>query len=235
MESLNGKVALVTGGSSGIGFAITEALLKEGMKVAICGKSQEKLTKAESAFREYSKNLFSMPADVTKKSEVNRWVDAALQKLGTIDALVNNAGVAAWSDIENITDAHLDYQMNVNLKGPLYCSQAVLPHMREQNRGYIINISSVLGKFSYSGTAAYSASKFGLMALSDSLREEGAQSNIKVTAICPGYVATPLVAGSPVPLEEMIRPEDIARAVLFLLNLSEHAVIKEIVITRKGD
>jgi len=235
MERLKNKVALVTGGSSGIGFAITESLLEAGARVAICGRDKGKLRKAEEAFEGYGNNFMAMAADVSKKIDVDHWVKAALKKFGRIDVLVNNAGVALWSEVENITDEHLDYQLDVNLRGPLYCSQAVLPFMKEQRSGYIINISSICGKFGFAGTAAYSASKFGLMALSDSLREEGQSYNIKVTAICPGYVATPLVADAPVPQEEMIRPEDIAKTVLFLLSLSEYAVVKEIVITRKGE
>lgn len=235
MKPLKGKVALVTGAGSGIGFAIAKALLDEGGSVAICGRDEEKLRKAEAELVKHGKNLLVMPADVSRKSDVDQWVKAAIREFGRIDVLVNNAGVARWSDVENITDEHLDYQLNVNLRGPLYCAQAVLPHMKGQQSGYIINISSVCGKSGFAGTAAYSASKFGLMALSDSLREEGASSNIKVTAICPGFVATPMVTDAPVPLEEMIRPEDIAKAVLFLLNLSEYAAVKEIVITRKGE
>ncbi|HEY4619337.1 MAG TPA: SDR family oxidoreductase [Nitrospirota bacterium] len=235
MGPLKGKVALVTGGGSGIGFAITKALLEEGMRVAICGRDEGKLRKAETELEKHGGNLLVMPADVSKKPEVDQWVKAALREFGRIDVLVNNAGVARWSDVENITDEHLDYQLNVNLRGPLYCSQVVLPYMKGQQSGYIINISSICGKSGFAGTAAYSASKFGLMALSDSLREEGASSNIKVTAICPGFVATPMVTDAPVPLEEMIKPEDIAKTVLFLLNLSEYAAVKEIVITRKGE
>jgi len=235
MESLKGKVALVTGGSSGIGLAITRVLLEAGMHVAICGRDKDRLRKAEKALKEYGKNLIVMSVDVSNKPQVKKWVKASLDRAGRVDVLVNNAGVARWAEVENITDEHLDYQLNVNLRGPLYCSQSVLPCMKEQRNGYIINISSVCGKFGFAGTAAYSASKFGLMALSDSLREEGAAHNIKVTAICPGYVATPMVTDAPVPLDEMIRPEDIASTVLFLLNLSEYAAIKEIVITRKGE
>ncbi len=235
MGPLKGKVALVTGGGSGIGFAITKALLEEGMRVAICGRDEGKLRKAETELTKHGKHLLVMPADVSRKSEVDQWVKAAISQFGKIDVLVNNAGVARWSDVENITDEHLDYQLNVNLRGPLYCSQVVLPYMKGQQSGYIINISSICGKYGFAGTAAYSASKFGLMALSDSLREEGASFNIKVTAICPGFVATPMVTDAPVPLEEMIRPEDIAKAVLFLLNLSEYAAVKELVITRKGE
>ncbi len=235
MKQLKGKVALITGGGSGIGFAITKALLDEGMHVTICGRDEGKLRKAEAELGKHGGKLLVMPADVSKKSEVDHWVEAAVREFGRIDVLVNNAGVARWSDVENITDEHLDYQLNVNLRGPLYCSQAVLPYMKEQQGGYIINISSICGKFGFAGTAAYSASKFGLMALSDSLREEGTSFNIKVTAICPGFVATPMVTDAPVPLDEMIRPEDIANTVLFLLNLSKHAAIKEIVITRREE
>jgi len=235
MGPLKGKVALVTGGGSGIGFAITKALLDEGMRVSICGRDEGKLKRAETELEKHGGNLLVMPADVSNKHEVDQWVKAAIREFGRVDVLVNNAGVARWSDVENITDEHLDYQLNVNLRGPLYCSQVVLPYMKGQQSGYIINISSICGKSGFAGTAAYSASKFGLMALSDSLREEGASSNIKVTAICPGFVATPMVTDAPVPLEEMIRPEDIAKAVLFLLNLSEYAAVREIVITRKGE
>lgn len=235
MGPLKGKVALVTGGGSGIGLAVTKALLTEGMRVAICGRDEGKLRKVEQELGKYRGNLLVMPADVSKKHEVDQWANTALREFGCIDVLVNNAGVARWSDVENITDEHLDYQLNVNLRGPLYCSQVVLPHMKGQHSGYIINISSVCGKSGFAGTAAYSASKFGLMALSDSLREEGASFNIKVTAICPGFVATPMVTDAPVPMEEMIKPEDIAKTVLFLLNLSEYAAVREIVITRKGE
>ncbi len=235
MKPLKGKVALVTGAGSGIGFAIAKALLDEGMSVAICGRDEGKLRKAEIDLEKHGTHLLVMPADVSRKSEVEQWVKATIREFGRIDVLVNNAGVARWSDIENITDEHLDYQLNVNLRGPLYCSQIVLPYMKGQQSGYIINISSVCGKSGFAGTAAYSASKFGLMALSDSLREEGASSNIKVTAICPGFVATPMVTDAPVPLEEMIKPEDIAKTVLFLLNLSEYAAVREIVMTRKGE
>ncbi len=235
MGPIKGKVALVTGGGSGIGLAITRSMLHEGMNVAICGRDENKLRTAETELDKHRKNLLVMPADVSKKPEVDRWIRAAADQFGRIDVLVNNAGVARWSDVENITDEHLDYQINVNLRGPLHCSQVVLPYMKEQQSGYIINISSICGKSGFAGTAAYSASKFGLMALSDSLREEGASFNIKVTAICPGFVATPMVTDAPVPLDEMIKPEDIAKTILFLLNLSEYAVVKEIVMTRKGE
>ena len=232
MESLEGKVALVTGGSSGIGLAIRKTLLAEGMRVAICGRDEEKLRKVEKGLKAFGKSLMAVPADVSIRTEVDLWVNTAGKQFGRIDVLVNNAGVALWAEVEDITDEHLDYQLNVNLRGPLYCSQAVLLGMKERRSGYIINISSICGKYGFAGSGAYSASKFGLMALSDTLHKEVAPYNIKVTAICPGYVATTLVKDAPVPQEKMITPEDVAKTVVFLLNLSEHATVKEILISR---
>lgn len=229
------NVALITGGSSGIGFAIAKALLEKDMKVAICGRDRNKLKRAEAELDQYGNNLLSMSVNVANRAEVNKWVKQAFERFGRIDILVNNAGVALWSNIEDIGDEHLEYHLSINLKGSLYCAQAVIPYMKEQRKGYIINISSICGKTAFAGTGAYSISKFGLMALSDSLREEMAPYNIKVTAICPGYVATPLVADAPVPREEMIRPDDIAKTVTFLLELSDKAMIKEIVIERMGE
>ncbi len=232
MFILEDTVVLVTGGSRGIGFAITKALLEKGAKVAICGRDMKRLKEAEEKLGSYRECLMVMQADVSKRDQVENWVKNALEKFQKIDVLVNNAGVALWANIEDINDEDLDYQFNINLKGPLYCTQAVLPHLKEKRKGYIINISSIAGKTGFAGSGAYSVSKFGLMGLSDSLREEVAPYNIKVTAICPGYVATPLVADAPVPLEEMIRPEDIANTIIFLLGLSDRAVIKEIIIDR---
>jgi 3-oxoacyl-[acyl-carrier protein] reductase len=235
MKSLKDHVALVTGGSSGIGLAVVKTLLDQGMKVSFCGRDEKKLNKAEKEVQGHQGRFMAASADVSRKKEVDRWVEQSIKAWGRVDLLVNNAGVASFSEVEKITDKDWDYQLDINLKGPLYCSQAIIPQMKRQRGGYIINISSVLGKTSFSGTAAYAASKFGLMALSDSLRDELHSHHIKVTAICPGYVATPLVADAPVPQSEMIQPEDIANTIVYLMNLSDYAVIKEIVITRPGE
>ena len=235
MKSLKDHVALVTGGSSGIGLAVVKTLLDQGMKVSFCGRDKKKLNNAEKEVQGHQGRFMATSADVSQKEEVDRWVEQSIKAWGRVDLLVNNAGVASFSEVEKITDKDWDYQLDINLKGPLYCSQAVIPQMKRQRGGTIINISSVLGKTSFSGTAAYAASKFGLMALSDSLRDELHSHRIKVTAICPGYVATPLVADAPVPQAEMIQPEDIAKTTVYLLNLSDYAVIKEIVITRLGE
>ena len=176
-----------------------------------------------------------MPVDVAKKEAVDYWIQRVIDRFGRIDVLVNNAGVGQTSEIEKITEGQWNYQLDTNLKGAFFCIQAVLPHMKKQQEGYIINISSICGKSGVQNLAAYSASKSGLIALSDSLRLEVEQYNIKVTAICPSYVATPMVAKAPVPQNQMSQPDDISQIILMLLALSDYAVIKEVVLTRKGE
>lgn len=232
LEVWKNGVALITGGSSGIGLAIARALGKVGIRVSICGRDPRKLHQAEADLKQQGIPVFAHPCDVSRRDQVEQWVRRSVETFGQVDILVNNAGVALWAPVEAITDEHWETQMAINLKGTLYCVQAALPHLKARPRGYVINISSICGKVGFAASAAYSASKFGVMALSDSLREEMIPHRVKVTAICPGYVATPLVADAPVPQEEMIRPEDIAETVLYLLRLSDWAVVKEIVITR---
>jgi len=147
---------------------------------------------------------------------------------------VNNAGVGRLKSIADSTEADWDRIQAINLKGTFLCTKAVLPIMKRQRSGYIVNIASVAGKTGFGGAAAYSASKFGMVGLTESLLEEAIEHNIKATAICPGFVATPMVQGAPVPQEEMIPPEDIGKLVVGLLHLSPYTVIKEIVVERKG-
>ena len=124
--------------------------------------------------------------------------------------------------------------MGTNLKGAFFCTKNVLPIMKKQKYGYIINIASLAGKVGFGGSSIYSASKFGMVGFGESLLEEGVADNIRVTTLCPGFVATPMVAGASVSFEEMIPPKDIGQLVVTLLHLSENTVIKEIVIHRKG-
>jgi len=122
----------------------------------------------------------------------------------------------------------------VNLRGAFLCARAVLPSMKRQRRGYIVNISSLAGKIGMAGSAAYCASKFGLVGLSQSIGEEGEPWNIRATAICPAYVNTPMVRGAPVDPSRMIQPQDIAATVRYLLELTDYAVVKEVVVERQG-
>jgi NAD(P)-dependent dehydrogenase (short-subunit alcohol dehydrogenase family) len=138
------------------------------------------------------------------------------------------------AQLDDLKEKDWEEILNINLKGVLLCTQAVLPEMKRRRRGYVVNISSIAGKEGFAGGGAYCASKFGVMALTQTLLEEARPYNIRATAICPGYVDTPMVVAAPVPGSEMIRPEDIAKTVLYLLNLSDKAVVREVVMTRIG-
>lgn len=230
--------ALVTGASQGIGFAVAGALLGRGWKVAICARRAEGVASAAAelarAHAGADARLYAAPADVSSEDDVKRWVAEATARLGPADLLVNNAGIGVFGEIGKLTAESWERALGVNLKSAFLCTREVLPAMRARGSGYVINISSLAGKKGMSGTAAYSASKFGMIGLSQSLLEEGKAHNIRVTTICPGYVATPLAEGASVSASEMIQPEDIAATVLYLLDLTPKVVIREIVVERIG-
>ncbi|MEC4678880.1 MAG: SDR family oxidoreductase [Nitrospirota bacterium] len=234
MSDLSGQVALITGGSSGIGLAIAAVLLAEGMTVAITAREPKRLEKAAEALRAKGGRVIAMPTDVSQASEVSAFVNHVKDEIGRIDLLVNNAGIFRLGKIADLSEADWDAVQDINLKGAFLCTKAVLPIMKSQHSGYVVNISSVAGKTGFGEASAYCASKFGLIGLTESLLEEGVKDGIRATAICPGYVATPMVAGVDVPQSEMIPPEDIAKVVQSLLHLSPLTVIREIVVNRVG-
>ena len=161
-------------------------------------------------------------------------VKQTLDSFGRIDLLVNSAGIGKLESIEKSTEAEWDEVQAINLKGAFLCTKAVLPIMKRQQSGYIVNIASLAGKIGFGGAAAYSASKFGMVGLTESLLEEAIGDHIRATVICPGYVDTPMVRGVSVSSQEMIPPEDIGKLVVGLLHLSPVTVIKEIVVQRMG-
>jgi 3-oxoacyl-[acyl-carrier protein] reductase len=237
MSHLKDQVALITGGSSGIGFAVARMALSEGMRVAISARNKEKLSRALAELKKEAQSeerLMALPADVSVASQVEGMVRETVQKWNRIDLLVNNAGIGQWAPIDEMTEEEWDRVQAVNLKGAFLCTKTVLPVMKRQRSGYIVNISSLAGKEGMAGVAAYSASKFGMIGLTESLLEEAIEHQIRATAICPGYVATPMVAGASVPPEEMIPPSDIGKIIIGLLHLAPVTVIKEIVVQRRG-
>ncbi|MFQ5580250.1 MAG: SDR family oxidoreductase [Nitrospiria bacterium] len=237
MSHLQNQTALITGGSSGIGLAIASMLLEEGMAVAIAARDKQKLDQARQSLEKTEKKgakVIAIPADVSKAEQVAAFVEQAVDAFGRIDLLVNNAGIARFNPIEDLSEEDWDETQNINLKGAFLCTKAVLPVMKRQGSGYVINISSVAGKSGFTGASAYCASKFGMIGLTESLLEEAIQHQIRATAICPGYVATPMVSAVPIPQGEMIPPEDIGKLVVGLLHLSPLTIIKEIVVNRKG-
>ncbi|HXC62096.1 MAG TPA: SDR family NAD(P)-dependent oxidoreductase [Nitrospiria bacterium] len=237
MSHLKDQVAIVTGGSSGIGLAISRAFVREGMRVTIAARDKRRLNQAALQLKSRSAGndtVLAVQTDVSRATEVRQMVRQTLDRFGRLDVLVNNAGIGRLAPLDRLKEKEWDETLGINLKGVFLCTQAVLPGMKRRRGGYVVNISSVAGKEGFAGGGAYCASKFGVMALTETLIEEAKSYDIRATAICPGYVDTPMVAGVPVPAAEMIRPEDIAQTVLYLLHLSKNVIVREIVMTRTG-
>ncbi|MFQ5587309.1 MAG: SDR family oxidoreductase [Nitrospiria bacterium] len=234
MPDLKGQAALITGGSSGIGFAIASMLLSEGMTVAIAAREPKRLEAAAQALRGSGGKVIALRTDVSKAEDVTACVEQMIDATGRIDLLINNAGIFKQGKVAELSEADWDVVQDINTKGAFLCTKAVLPFMRARQSGYVVNISSVAGKTGFASASAYCASKFGMIALTESLLEEEVKNGIRATAVCPGYVATPMVEAVDIPQPEMIPPEDIAKIVLGLLQLAPHTVIREIVVNRTG-
>jgi 3-oxoacyl-[acyl-carrier protein] reductase len=230
--SLDNKIAVVTGGNSGIGKAVAIALAREGAQVVIAGRRQKENERvAEQIRASLGRKTLAVRADVSKEADCERLIAETVKSFGRLDILVNNAGVAGSGEIAHLSTEEFDRALKTNLYGTFWCSRAAFRQMRSQQGGFIINISSIAGKEAWSGTGAYSASKFGIMALTQALADEGKPHNIKCAAICPALVATPMTGVSGA---EFLQPDDIAETVLYLLRLSPACWPTEVVLPRKG-
>ncbi|WPD19796.1 SDR family oxidoreductase [Thermaerobacter composti] len=209
---LQDKVAIVTGASRGIGAAIVRTFVAEGAQVVGVARSGDALEALRAALGEAASRFVPRVADVTSAAAARDVVRETLERFGRIDILVNNAGVGHFAPVHELPEAAWDEMMAVNLKAPFLWSQAVLPHMMERRDGHIIMISSVAGTTTFVNGAGYCASKWGLMALADTLRQEVRPYELRVTAVCPGSVQTHF-GGTP-PRDYALRPEDVAHTVL---------------------
>jgi NADP-dependent 3-hydroxy acid dehydrogenase YdfG len=235
------KVAIVTGASSGIGYATALALSRAGAKVAAGARRIDRL---ESLQREISKNggeIFIQKLDVTVKSECDAFADAVIKKWDSIDILVNNAGLQPLSFFKSLKVNEWDKMIDVNIRGVLYCTAAVITHMVNKKSGHIVNISSVAGRIIYPAGSVYCATKHAVTALSEGLRQEFSQrSNIRITCIEPGIVSTELINTiTDKALEkyvertkqmEALQAEDIADAIVFAVQAPSHVNVNEILI-----
>ena len=233
MGRLDGKAALVTGGGRGIGRAIALALSEEGCDVAIASRT---LSEVQGVAREIGKSVQAMAiqVDVSEPEDVDRMVKDTLRTFGRIDVFVNNAGVAIFKPISELTLEDWDRTMAVNLRGAFLCTQKVAEVMIKQKAGSIITICSSASKKAYPNQAAYVASKHGLLGLTKGLNLELKPYGIKVHAICPGGVDTRLTADARPGADrsDWMQPEDVAHVVLMLLTQSEGATIDEIYVRR---
>ena len=190
MEQLEGQVAIITGAGTGIGRGIALALAGEGARPVVCGRRKDRLQETLAAIRKAGGEGLAVRADVSKQADVERVVAKALEGYGTVDILVNNAGIGGEDSIHEHELADWEEVMAVNLRGPFLMARAVLPSMRRQRRGHIINISSESGLEYYEGSGAYGVSKHALNALGEYIQRENQELGIRVNTICPGMVVT---------------------------------------------
>ena len=220
--------ALVTGGSSGIGLAIARMLRDEGYGLTLAARKLERL---EGAAGELDAATFTV--DVRDEEACAQLVAAHLERHGGLDVLVNCAGVGIAGRIGDMSAKHFDLQQAVNLRGAFLVTREALPALREA-RGYVVNLASIAGTIPTPGLAGYGAAKAALIALTRSLDREEADTGVRATAICPGFVDTPMAEWTGIPAEEMIQPEDCAELVRALLRLSPYARVPVVVIERGG-
>ena len=231
METI--KVAIITGASKGIGKAIAVGFGKMKYQTVLIGRNQEDLKKVSDEISNSGGLLPSrISVDITDSKKVKETVNEVIKQYGRIDILVNNAGIHFGGSLD-LPEEDFKSMLETNLVAQLVFAQEVVPAMKKQQSGYIFNISSRSGKVGFAGSGGYSASKFGLLGLNESLYRGLTPQGIKVTALCPAWVNTRMAreAGTPLEAEEMIQPDDLFQTIRWLLNLSDGACVKEVVIT----
>jgi 3-oxoacyl-[acyl-carrier protein] reductase len=217
--ALSGKVALVTGGSRGIGLAIAHALLQEGARVAITATSDETLRAATASLGAGGResDVLALCADARNHEQVAQAVDETARRFGGLDVLVNNAGVGIFRPVAALTTEEWHTIIDTNLSGAFYSCRAAIPHLRKRGGGWIVNISSLSGKHPFGDAAAYCASKAGLNAFTEALMQEVRHDGIRVTCIMPGSVRTEFGARRPGTDDWRLLPEDVAGVVRDIL------------------
>jgi NAD(P)-dependent dehydrogenase (short-subunit alcohol dehydrogenase family) len=220
------KAALVTGGSSGIGFAIASMLRENGFAVTLAARTRAKVEVAADRL-----GAHAVVADVAKEDDCRRLVDEHREQHGRLDVLVNSAGVGIAGHIDELDTKHIDLQLNVNLRGTMLVTAAALPLLRE-SRGLIVSLASIAGTIPSPQLPVYGAAKAAVIQFTKTLNRGEEEHGIRATALSPGFVDTPMAEWAPIPSEQMIRPEDCAEIVRALLSLSPHARIPHIVIER---
>ena len=230
MPALTNKIALVTGAGKGIGRAVALALAAEGAHVGLLARTESDLLLVAAEIIAAGGTVATAVADVADRTAVNLAVVKIQQELGPIDILINNAGIGSFAKFLDMEPAQWEHIIQVNLLGTYYVTRAVLPSMITRQTGDIINISSTAGQRASAGSSAYSASKFAVLGLTESLMQEVRKHNIRVSALTPSTVATPLAMdngltdGNP---DKVMQPEDIAEFIVSQLKLNRRIFIKE--------
>ena len=241
---MRGRVAVVTGASSGIGAAVARAMNREGVRVALAARREDALLRVRSTLGGGAGSLVAV-TDVTDRGQVVALVERVERELGPVEFLVNCAGVMYFTQMRNLREDEWERTVEVNCKGALNCVGAVLPGMLERGRGHVVTISSDAGRKVFPGLAVYSASKFFVEALSQGLRLETAGTGLKVTTVQPGNVATDLVSlsadeealklyGQPTGAR-VLDPEDVAASIIHALGQPEHVAVNEILVQPRDE
>jgi 3-oxoacyl-[acyl-carrier protein] reductase len=241
---LKDRVAVVTGGSRGIGKEIALTFAAEGARVALCGRSAADLEKVKSEIESNGASCIVLQADVSQSGEAERVVQKTLDTWGIVDILVNNAGVTKDNLIARLSEEDWDFVLAVNLKGVFLFTKAVSKPMIKQRRGKIINVTSVIGLTGNAGQANYAASKAGIIGFTKSVAKELGRRNICVNALAPGYIETDMTGKIPeetktailngIPLGRLGCPKDVARAALFLASDDSNYITGQVIVVDGG-
>ncbi len=233
-------LAMVTGGSSGIGLAIARLLGQEGYSLTVSARRSDELEQAAEGLRGEGLEVESVPANMANEDEIRGLVERHRERWGRLDVLINNAGVGIGAPIADQQTKHLDMQINVNLRGVYLTLRECIPMLKEagaeHRKALVVNTASIAGKFGQPWLATYSATKHAVVGLTQAAHGELAPEGIQVTAFCPGFVDTPMtdwVEG--VSSDEMIQPEDLGEAVRFLLRTTPACIVPEIQFIQAGD
>lgn len=235
------RAAIVTGASSGIGLAIARVLGEEGFAITMAARRPEKLADAAKGLADQGYEVHAIPAALSEESEVRKVVDAHRERYGRLDVLVNNAGVGIGATVSEIQTKFLDMQLAVNVRSIVLFYRECLPMLQqagaEHRNALVVNTSSISGKRAEAWLSVYSATKHAVVGWTEAMNKEIGPQGIKSTALCPAFVDTPMTdfVKEHVKAEEMIRPEDIAEAVRYLLRVSPHCVVPEMMFVRPGD
>jgi len=239
---LKGKIAIVTGASSGIGEATADLLAQQGVKVALVARRKDRLEALAKKIKEAGGEALVIEADVTDKKACQKVVQEVLAKWKKIDILINNAGVMLLGPTAKAPLEEWERMININLLGLLYMTYAAMPSMRAQKSGHLVNVSSVAGRTTRAGSAVYNATKWGVNAFTEALRQEivAEKTNIRTTLIEPGAVSTELVSHNSPEVQqslnemwkgmERLKSEDIASSILYALSQPAHVNVNEILI-----
>jgi NAD(P)-dependent dehydrogenase (short-subunit alcohol dehydrogenase family) len=235
------RAAIVTGASSGIGLAVVKVLAEEGYGVTMAARRADKLEAAVAGLVGDGLDVHGVAADVSDEEAIQNVVGVHRERYGRLDVLVNNAGVGFGAQVGEIQTKHLDMQLSINLRSIVLFYRECVPLLtaaaEEHSNALVVNTSSISGKFGQGWLSVYSATKHGVVGWTEAMNKELAPKGIKSTALCPAFVDTPMTefAKQHVPAEQMIRPEDIAEAVRYLLKVSPACIVPEMMFIRPGD